>query len=203
MSLDDLCFNAESGNNRGRMGRRRYDNDENQTFKSKNLEAERKRREKLSTRLLMLRSLVPIVTNMNKATIIDDAITYIKKLQEEVVSLTQELQEVEVTLEISKPKVDELVDAAEEMKKWGIQEEVQVTQMNGNKLWVKMIIENKRGTFRKLAESLDTCSIAMMDTNLTAIKGALVITTCIQGMDGEALEVHQIKQLLLEIVRAI
>lgn len=58
---------------------------------------------------------------MNKATIIDDAITYIKKLQEEVVSLTQELQEVEVTLEISKPKVDELVDAAEEMKKWGIQ----------------------------------------------------------------------------------
>ncbi|XP_057443606.1 transcription factor DYT1-like isoform X2 [Lotus japonicus] len=185
------------------MGRRSYDDDA-KTFKSKNLEYERKRREKLSTRLLMLRSLVPIVTNMNKATIIDDAITYIKELQDQVETLTRELlQETEATSkEVAKPKINDF-DLAEEMKKWGIQEEVHVTKIDGNKLWVKMIIENKRGSFKKLVEFLDTYGIALIDTNLTAMKGALLITTCIQGMDGQTLEVEQINQWLLDILRAI
>ena len=58
---------------------------------------------------------------MNKPSIVDDGITYIKKLQDEVESLTRELQEIEATSEeVARPKVDEF-DAAEEMKKWGIQ----------------------------------------------------------------------------------
>ncbi|KAK7271076.1 hypothetical protein RJT34_26686 [Clitoria ternatea] len=115
VSLDELCFNAENGgNNMGRMSMKNYD-DDTKVFKSKNLETERRRREKLSARLLKLRSL------MNKATIVDDAITYIKKLQDKVKGLCQELCEMEATSEeIAEPK-KEGFDAAEEMKKWGIQ----------------------------------------------------------------------------------
>ncbi|TKY59374.1 Transcription factor DYT1 [Spatholobus suberectus] len=116
VSLDELCFNAENGSNTERMSRKNYDYD-TKMFKSKNLETERRRREKLSTRLLMLRSFVPIITNMNKATIVEDAIMYIKKLQDTVDSLRQELREMEATSEeIAEPKKDEF-DAAEEMKK--------------------------------------------------------------------------------------
>ncbi|XP_057421731.1 transcription factor DYT1-like [Lotus japonicus] len=200
ISMEELC--SENGSSRGRMGRKSYD-DDTRTFKSKNLETERKRREKLSSRLLMLRSLVPIITNMNKETIIDDSITYIKKLQDEVESLTRELPGIEAnSKEVAKPKVDQF-DAAEEMKKWGIQEEVQVTKIDGNKLWVKMIIENKRGGFKNLVQSLDTYGIELIDTNVTAMKGALLITTCIQGMHGETLEVNQTEQFLLGILRTI
>ncbi|KAK7319575.1 hypothetical protein RJT34_04298 [Clitoria ternatea] len=202
VSLDELCFNAEDGgNNMGRMSMKNYD-DDTKVFKSKNLETERRRREKLSARLLKLRSLVPIITNMNKATIVDDAITYIKKLQDKVKSLGQELCEMEATSEeIAEPK-KEGFDAAEEMKKWGIQEKVRVTKIDGNKFWVKMIIEKKRGRFRKLMEAMSTFSLELMDTNVTTVKGAFLITTCMQGMDGEAREVQQTKELLLDIIKA-
>ena len=57
---------------------------------------------------------------MNKATIVDDAITYIKTLKDKVESLSRELHEMEATSEkIVEPKIDE-IDTEEEMKKWGI-----------------------------------------------------------------------------------
>ena len=63
VSIDDLCGTAEIGSSKGRMGRRRNYDDGTKEYKSKNLDTERKRRAKLSSRLLMLRSLVPIITN--------------------------------------------------------------------------------------------------------------------------------------------
>ncbi|KAE9597126.1 putative transcription factor bHLH family [Lupinus albus] len=181
VSLDELLdFNGENGSNRGRMGKKNYDNGETTVFKSKNLETERRRREKLSSRLLMLRSLVPIITNMNKLTIVDDAITYIKVLQDKVQNLSQELYEIDATLEeIPEPKIVE-VDDAQEMKNWGIQEEVRVTQIGENKLWVKMVIEKKRGRFRKLMEAMNGFGMEYIDTSVTSIKGAFLITACIR-----------------------
>ncbi|KAG4926700.1 hypothetical protein JHK82_052486 [Glycine max] len=108
MSLDEFCFNAENGSNRERMRKKNYECD-TQVFKSKNLEVERRRREKLSTRLLMLRSL------MNKATIVEDAITYIEIQQNIVQSLSYELHEMEATLEEIKRKKEE-IDASEKTK---------------------------------------------------------------------------------------
>lgn len=58
---------------------------------------------------------------MNKATIIDDAINYIKKLKDEVDSLSQELHQMEATSkEIADPNIQDFC-AVQEMRKWGIQ----------------------------------------------------------------------------------
>lgn len=58
---------------------------------------------------------------MNKATIIEDAITYIEKLQDKVQTLSQELHQMEATSdETTETKIDD-IDAAEDMKNWGIQ----------------------------------------------------------------------------------
>jgi len=58
---------------------------------------------------------------MNKATIIEDAITYIEKLQDKVQSLSQELHQMEATSEeTAETKTDE-IDALEDMRNLGIE----------------------------------------------------------------------------------
>ncbi|RDX87426.1 Transcription factor DYT1, partial [Mucuna pruriens] len=195
VTMEEFSLATENGSNRQRMSRKRNFDDETREYKSKNLETERRRREKLSSRLLMLRSI------MNKATIIEDAITYIEKLQHKVQSLSQELHQMEATSEeTAETKIDEI---EEDMKNWGIQAEVRVAQIDGNKLWVKIVIEKKRGRFNKLMEALNNFGIELIDTNLTTTKGALLITSCIQGKDGERLAIHQTKNLLQDIINDI
>ncbi|CAH9111987.1 unnamed protein product [Cuscuta europaea] len=93
---DDFCIAEESGKKGGgRMDRKKRSPEaqDDGEYKSKNLQAERRRREKLSQRLLELRSLVPNITNMTKETIITDAISYIEELQSNVKELSSQLLE--------------------------------------------------------------------------------------------------------------
>jgi len=55
-----------------------------------------------------------------------------------------------------------------------------VEKMDGNKLWVKMIIEIKRGGFKKLTETVNDLGLEMIEASVTTIKGAYLITTFIK-----------------------
>ncbi|CAN6552898.1 unnamed protein product [Malus baccata var. baccata] len=223
--LDELCL-AEGGSRGGRMGRRRHNN--GGEFKSKNLVAERKRREKLSGRLLALRALVPNITNMNKATIVEDAITYIQELQQKVNFLKDQLFEMEESSEETLQPNKEETHAAEEMK-FGIQTEVNVTKIDGNKLWVKTVLEKKRGGFTKLMEAMTGFGFELTDTSVTTSNGVMMVSSCItvshgknkesseilpapevninsnefQGFCCDKLEVEQTRELMLEIINGI
>ncbi|RVW17905.1 hypothetical protein VitviT2T_010818 [Vitis vinifera] len=58
--------------------------------------AERKRREKLSQRFIALSALVPGLKKMDKASVLGDAIKYLKQLQERVKSLEEQMKETTV-----------------------------------------------------------------------------------------------------------
>ncbi|BFG27584.1 hypothetical protein CerSpe_138580 [Prunus speciosa] len=193
-ALDELCI-TEQGKRGGRMGHQSDNNDDE--YESINLHAERRRRQKLSERLLILRAL------MNKATIIEDAITYIHELQKTVNILKDQLFDMEASEEEAPEPKKEEIQAAEEMKKFGIQAGFNVTQIDGNKLWVKAILEKKRGGFTKLMEAMTAFGFELTDTSVTTSDGAMLVSSCVMGFYCETLEVEQTKELMLEIINSI
>ncbi|KNA14781.1 hypothetical protein SOVF_104590 isoform A [Spinacia oleracea] len=62
---------------------------------SKNIVSERKRRQKLNERLFALRAVVPNITKMDKASIIKDAISYIKELHEQERRIKSDISDLE------------------------------------------------------------------------------------------------------------
>ncbi|WJZ96199.1 hypothetical protein VitviT2T_014908 [Vitis vinifera] len=196
---DGSCVSEGAGSGKGRMRMRGQERE----YKSKNLQAERRRRQKLSDRLLALRALVPIITNMNKATIIEDAITYIKELQKNVKDLSDQLLEMEASSEEEAKQRSETIDAAEEMNKCGIEEDVEVTNIDGNKFWLKIVIQKKRSSFTKLVEAMNFLGFEFTDTSVTTSKGAILITACVEGIYGETFAAAETRELLQEIIKGI
>ncbi|XP_058195044.1 transcription factor DYT1 [Rhododendron vialii] len=202
----------EAGNSNGNSGRRRahIDDDDDDDYeiddrvhKSKNLDAERRRRKKLNDRLLELRSLVPHITNMNKGTIVTDAITYIEELEKSATDLRNQLLEMEATVVEESKLPIEAIDAAEEIKNWGIEPEIKVNQIDRNKLWIKMVFQQKRGGFTKLVEAVSVIGYEFTDTSVTTSRGAILVTACLEGNHGGILEPEHVRELLLEIMRGI
>ncbi|GMH15058.1 hypothetical protein Nepgr_016899 [Nepenthes gracilis] len=113
-SLDVLGFNFDSdeGNEINRVGECRNNEGTNvnsntnslvtggggdqkgkkKGFPAKNLLAERRRRKKLNDRLYMLRSVVPKISKMDRASILGDAVEYLKELLQRINDLHSELE---------------------------------------------------------------------------------------------------------------
>ncbi|KAK9076347.1 hypothetical protein SSX86_004681 [Deinandra increscens subsp. villosa] len=74
------------------------------------VEAERQRREKLNQRFYNLRSVVPNVSKMDKASLLADAVCYINELKDKVDELESQLQEADSHRKLKKVKVETSVD---------------------------------------------------------------------------------------------
>ncbi|KAF5804206.1 putative transcription factor bHLH family [Helianthus annuus] len=211
----DSCHESVCRNRRQHYDENGDDNDHDHDgkYKSKNLNAERKRREKLKSRMLELRSVVPKITNamiitiissfMNKETIITDAIDYIKELKISVTNLSNELLEMEAQT-AKEPSFDVIqIHPVENMKKWGIESEVIVTRIDENKLWMKIVFEKKIGGFTKLIEAMSLHGIELINTNVITTKGAVLVTSCIEGTHGRMLVAEHVQEVLANVIKLI
>nr|XP_027189967.1 basic helix-loop-helix protein A isoform X2 [Cicer arietinum] len=90
--------------------------------------AERRRREKLNERFIILRSLVPFVTKMDKASILGDTIEYLKQLRRKIQDLETRNRQIETEQQQTKKNGVTVMVGPSEKKKMRIVEECGATR---------------------------------------------------------------------------
>ncbi|KAG9453502.1 hypothetical protein H6P81_006406 [Aristolochia fimbriata] len=171
-------------------------------FKSKNLVAERKRRIRLKERIYSLRVLVPNITKMSKATTLDDAVDYIKELQNQAMELQDEL--LKLQNEASDTSTEEEEEEEEEDPLMNFKDQVWVTLIEeGNKLHIKITSEETTNGFLVLIEFLNNLGFEVVDINWVAFKGVATGMICVQGDgDFDVVKAEGLRNLLLETIRS-
>ncbi|XP_040958618.1 transcription factor ABORTED MICROSPORES-like [Gossypium hirsutum] len=96
------------------------------------------------------------------------------------------------------------IDVAQhDMKKCGIKEEVKVSNIDGNKFLIKIIVEKKRGCFTQLIEAMN-----YLGFELSEPMSPLSVVQCFfhpvyMEKYGDTLMVEHIEELLSEMMRSM
>ncbi|KAH6756415.1 basic helix-loop-helix DNA-binding superfamily protein [Perilla frutescens var. hirtella] len=154
---------------------------------SKNIVSERNRRKKLNERLYALRAVVPNITKMDKASIIRDAIEYIKSLQDEERRIQAEISNLESNTEFcemdqetttfsSKPK-------RSRMEKPSPIEvvEFRVSNMGENVVVVSLACSKRRDTMIRLCEAFESLNLKIITCSINVFAGRLFKTVFLEG----------------------
>ncbi|WJX28255.1 hypothetical protein P8452_17000 [Trifolium repens] len=170
---------------------------------SKNIVSERNRRKKLNERLFALRSVVPNISKMDKASIIKDAIEYIQHLHEQEKIIQAEIMELEsgmpnninpnydfdqelpVLLRSKKKRTDQLYDSVNS-RNFPIEVlELRVTYMGENTIVVSLTCSKRTDTMVKLCEVFESLKLKIITANITSFSGRLLKTVFIEGNEEE------------------
>ncbi|KAJ0092504.1 hypothetical protein Patl1_24807 [Pistacia atlantica] len=178
---------------------------------AKNLVAERKRRKKLNDRLYALRALVPKISKMDKASILGDAIDFIKDLLKEIKELQDELeensddegkrQEPQHRNSSTLPKVQNQDLEITNDKTQQMEVQVEVAPLDGNELFVKVFCEHKPAGFVKLMEALNSLGLEVTNANITRFRGLVSNVFKVKKKDSEMVQADHVRDSLLELTR--
>ncbi|KAK1261440.1 Transcription factor ABORTED MICROSPORES [Acorus gramineus] len=213
----------------GRPGKRHH---------SKNLVAERKRRKKLNDRLYTLRSLVPKITKMDRASILGDAIEFIKELQKQVKDLQDELernpdednndcynnnnenngdhinqgsiaadyhdQDKEAVVHTG-PGPNQMErsrgSSSPDDKTQQMEVQVEVSQVDLNKFFLKVFSEHRPGGFTTLLEAMTSLGLEVTNVNVTTFRGLVSNVFKVEKRDNEVVQADQVRDSLFELIR--
>ncbi|CBI28513.3 unnamed protein product, partial [Vitis vinifera] len=196
---------------------------------SKNLVAERRRRKKLNDRLYALRALVPKISKLDRASILGDAIEFVKELQKQAKDLQDELEEhsddeggkinaginsnhnnvqSEILnndgsgVNIGLPKQNHETDQINNDKAQQMEPQVEVAQIEGNEFFVKVFCEHKAGGFARLMEALSSLGLEVTNANVTSCKGLVSNVFKVEKRDSEMVQADHVRDSLLELTKS-
>ncbi|XP_027921798.1 transcription factor NAI1-like isoform X1 [Vigna unguiculata] len=152
--------------------------------------AERKRREKLSQRFIALSALVPGLQKTDKASILGDAISYLKQLQEKVKAL-EEAQNMKKTVEsvviVRKSQLSNDVNNSSEYVGPLFDEtvpEIEARFCERNVL-IRVHCEKTKGVVEKTIHEIENLHLKVTNSNAMAFGRCAIDMTIIAQMDME------------------
>ncbi|KAK7411976.1 hypothetical protein VNO78_03421 [Psophocarpus tetragonolobus] len=170
---------------------------------SKNIVSERNRRKKLNERLFALRSVVPNISKMDKASIIKDAIEYIQLLHEQEKIIQSEIMELEsgmpkkspsydfeqeqlpVVLRSKKKRTEQIYDSVSSRNSPIEVLELRVTYMGEKTVVVSLTCSKRTDTMVKLCEVFESLKLKIITANITSFSGRLLKTVFIEANEEE------------------
>ncbi|XP_031501925.1 transcription factor FER-LIKE IRON DEFICIENCY-INDUCED TRANSCRIPTION FACTOR-like [Nymphaea colorata] len=171
---------------------------------SRTLLSERRRRGSMKQRLLALRSLVPNITKMDKASIVGDAVIYVKQLKKEAVELSQEIIHLESCLrgreacrldEVPIPKQDDVAEKESSNRKI-----VQITlvRVDNCEFYLKIMCNRAKGVVVGLLQVLESLEqVIVQSSNVTAEGEHINLTSTIHVGGSEEINEAALKLSLL------
>uniref|UniRef100_A0A0A9EZL1 BHLH domain-containing protein n=1 Tax=Arundo donax TaxID=35708 RepID=A0A0A9EZL1_ARUDO len=184
---------------------------------AKNLMAERRRRKKLNDRLYMLRSVVPKISKMDRASILGDAIEYLKELLQRISDLHNEIESASnssvvgptsASFHPSTPTLhtvpgrvvkDELCPASFPSPN-GQQATVEVRMREGNAVNIHMFCARRPGILLSTMTALDGLGLDIEQAVISCFGGfAMDVFRAEQCGDGPGLPPEEIKAVLVHI----
>ncbi|OEL37587.1 Transcription factor bHLH35 [Dichanthelium oligosanthes] len=173
---------------------------------NKNIVMERDRRRKLNEKLYTLRSVVPNITKMDKASIIKDAIEYIQQLQAEERQVLQEVRALESTAggahhqeEYCYEYDEGLLLQAERTKKLKRAQsvpsvaghggappppvevlELRVSEVGDRVLVVSVTCGKRRDAMARVCRAIEELRLRVITANITSVAGCLMHTVFVE-----------------------
>ncbi|XP_011623894.1 transcription factor bHLH35 isoform X2 [Amborella trichopoda] len=190
---------------------------------AKNIVSERVRRKKLNDRLYQLRSVVPIISKMDKASIIKDAIAYIQSLQQQEREILAEISQLE-SQKCKNPscladRVDKPTESRpiKKMRTDSIQAvhiaaptsnypprvtSLEILEMGEKTFVVRISCLKGRNAMANLFRAFESLKLRIITASTTAMHGHIFKTVFVEVEDGEKTQVREMIQTAMSKISA-